>query len=119
MSKESAELNAIGQPRRTVIECRNPEMVRTLKSKKARDNTINALSLVLFGWFLCGCAWGLANFIERTQLAYMDVYGQAITRPTTIRTEFGHRPDAWKWYEHEFIGFDPSFEDNDDYMDGK
>ena len=87
--------------------------------RKSKLKNPNALRLVLIGVLLVFCTAYTSYFVSELQLAYMDVYGKAIIRPVSLRNEFGHRPDAWRWYLHEFIGYDPDFEDNDDYMDGK
>lgn len=99
---------------RIQVRCRPKAMKRKSKLKNP-----NALRLCIIGTVFCVLTWGGANFIAELQSAYINVYAKDITRPMILRNEFGHRPNAWRWYLHEFIGYDPDFEDNDDYMDGK
>jgi len=104
------------------IQTRQHLVVRTKltpqqRSKLRRVN--DALRLVLIGGALCLLTGSAASFLKVVQQVSIDREVGKLLERTSLRNEWGHRPDAWRWYNHEFIGFDPSFEDNDDYLLGQ
>jgi hypothetical protein len=81
-----------------------------------------ALGLVLIGWFVCGFTYGLANFLERLHLNYMQVQALELTASVSLRNEFGHLPSvqirSQSYLQWKSRLSDSEFDAKDDYLDG-